>query len=209
VDLREAVWHHWDLTAAWTVVQPLKTWILEKDVARAELRQLRKAQRAEITARVEPADADVLYDLVYASMSRRQQPVGATREQLHILVEAAGTHGMQIVARDVDGVPLSAMLVLAHGTCAAYCLWIGTSAIGLTKGATVAMYISTLQELQIREYEYLDWCGGSLPGLSDFKLKFGGTLTTRLTISREPLLIRGMYPVYARLLQFRRIVRRG
>jgi len=209
VDLREAVWHHWNLTAAWTVLQSLKTWTLGKDVAPAELRQLRKAQRAGVTAGVEPPDADILYDLVHASMSRRQQPVGVTREQLHTLVEAAGTHGIQIVARDVDGVPLSVTLIMVHGTCAAYCLWIGTSAIGLTKGATVAMYISTLEQLQTRGYGYLDWCGGSLPGLSDFKLKFGGILTTRLAVSREPQWLKGTYPVYVRLLQLRHIVKKN
>jgi len=208
VDLRQAVWHHWNLTVGWTVVQALKTWVLEKDVSPAELRQMRKAQRAEVTAGVEPLDANALYDLVQVSMSRQRQPIGASRAQLSTLVEAAGFHGIQIVARDVDGVPLSACFVMAHGTRAAYCIWIGTSAIGLTKGATVAMYVSTLKELQARGYEYLDWCGGSLPGLSDFKLKFGGTLTTRLAISREPLWFRAAYPVYVRLSQLKGVLRR-
>ena len=208
VDLRQAVWHHWNLTVGWTVVQALKTWVLEKDVSPAELRQMRKAQRAEVTAGVEPLDANALYDLVQVSMSRQRQPIGASRAQLSTLVEAAGSHGIQIVARDVDGVPLSACFVMAHGTRAAYCIWIGTSAIGLTKGATVAMYVSTLKELQARGYEYLDWCGGSLPGLSDFKLKFGGTLTTRLAISREPLWFRAAYPVYVRLSQLKGVLRR-
>jgi len=208
VDLRQAVWHHWNLTVGWTVVQALKTWVLEKDVSPAELRQMRKAQRAEVTAGVEPLDANALYDLVQVSMSRQRQPIGASRAQLSTLVEAAGFHGIQIVARDVDGVPLSACFVMAHGTRAAYCIWIGTSAIGLTKGATVAMYVSTLKELQARGYEYLDWCGGSLPGLSDFKLKFGGTLTTRLAISREPPWFRAAYPVYVRLSQLKGVLRR-
>ncbi len=209
VDLREAAWHHWDLTAAWTVVQSLKAWTLEDSVSRDKRRMLRIAQRAEVTARVEPPDADVLHDLLQASILRHKHASTPTREQLHTLVEAAGTHGIQIVARDVDGAPLSATLVMAHGTCSAYCMWIGTSAIGLTKGATVAMYVATLKELQSRDYECLDWCGGSLPGLSDFKLKFGGTLATRLTISREPMWLKATYPVYARLLQLRRIVRRN
>jgi len=72
----------------------------------------------------------------------------------------------------------------------------------------VAMYVSTLKELQARGYEYLDWCGGSLPGLSDFKLKFGGTLTTRLAISREPPWFRAAYPVYVRLSQLKGVLRR-
>ena len=207
VDLREAVWHHWNLTAAWTVMQDLKTWTLD-DVSRAELTKMRKAQRAGVTAGVEPLDANTLYDLVQVSMSRRRQPIGASRVQLRTLVEAAGAHGMQVVARDVDGVPLSACFVIAHGTRVAYGLWAGTSAIGLTKGAAVAMYVSILEELQARGYEYLDWCGASLPGVSDFKLEFGGTLTTRLAISREPLWFRAAYSVYVRLSQLTHVLRR-
>jgi len=64
VDLRQAVWHHWDLAASWTVVIALKGWTPEKDMSRTELQQMRKAQRAEVMARVEPPDADILYDLL-------------------------------------------------------------------------------------------------------------------------------------------------
>jgi len=207
VDLREAVWHHWDLTAAWTVMQDLKTWTLD-DVSRGELKQMRKAQRAKVTAGVEPLDANTLYDLVQVSMSRRRQPIGASRAQLRTLVEAAGTHGMQVVARDVDGVPLSACFVMAHGTRVAYGLWGGTSAIGLTTGAAVAMYVSTLKELQARGYEYFDWCDASYPGYSDFKLEFGGTLTTRLAISREPQWLTALVPVHVHLSRLKGLLRR-
>ena len=208
VDLRQAVWHHWNLTASWTVVTALRTWVLEKDVSRMELQQMRKAQRAEVTAHVEPPDADVLYNLMQATILRHGHEGSQTRVQFRTLVEAAGTHGMQIVVRDVDGVPLSAVLVMAQGTRAAYSVWVGTSAIGLAKGATVAGYVFMLKELQARGYEYLDWCGASLPGLSDFKLSFGGTLTTRLTISREPLWVRATVPVHVRLSQLKSVLRR-
>src|SRR5664280_779314 len=186
VDLRQAVWHHWDLTAKWTAVTALRTWVLEKDVSRAELKQMRKAQRAEVMIRVEPPDTDVLYDLLQATLTRHGVEEDISREQLRVLVEGAGTHGMQVVARDVDGSPLSAGFVMAHGSKTVYDIWAGTSPIGLAKGASVARYICLLRELQARGYEYFDWCDASYPGYSDFKLEFGGALTTRLAISREP-----------------------
>jgi hypothetical protein len=196
VDLRQALWHHWDLTTSWTVVTALKTWVLEESVSRPELYKMRRAQRAEITARVEAPDADVLHDLMRATMSRHGQEVRFTREQLRTLIEAAGVHGMQIVVRGVDGAPLSAVFAMAHGTQTVYGIWSGTSAIGLTKGAAVAMHICLLKELQAMGYEYYDWCGADLPGVSDFKLEFGGTLTTRLAISREPLWFRAALAGY-------------
>ncbi len=208
VDLREAAWHHWDLTAAWTVVQSLKAWTLEDSVSRDKRRMLRIAQRAEVTARVEPPDADVLHDLLQASILRHKHASTPTREQLHTLVEAAGTHGIQIVARDVDGVPLSALFLMSQGTRVAYGVWSGTSAIGLTKGATVAMYVLQLRELQVRGYEYFDWCDASLPGYSDFKLEFGGTMTICLAVSREPQWLKTVTVGRVRLSRLRHVVRR-
>ena len=203
VDLRQAVWHHWKLMVSWTAVTALRTWVLEKDVSRAELKQMRKAQRAEVTACIEPPDADVLYDLLQSTMTRQGVEEDLTREQLHVLVEGAGAHGMQTVVRDVDGSPLSTCFVMAHGPRIAYGIWAGTSSIGLTKGAAVATYVFLLRELQARGYEYFDWCGASLPGISDFKLEFGSTLTTRLTISREPLWYQALRLVHVNLLWLR------
>jgi len=208
VDLREAVWHHWNLTVSWTVVQSLKIWMLEDSMSRDKRRMLRIAQRAEITAHVEPPDADILYDLLQASILRHKHARSPTREQLHTLVEAAGTHGIQIVVRDVDGIPLSACFAMAHGTRIVYGIWAGTSAIGLTKGAAVAMYVFMLKELQARGYEYLDWCDASYPGYSDFKLEFGGTLTICLAISKEPLWLKALTSGRVRLSQLMRVVRR-
>ncbi|RIE08135.1 MULTISPECIES: GNAT family N-acetyltransferase [Candidatus Cryosericum] len=208
VDLRQALWHHWDLTTSWTVVTALKTWVLEESVSRPELYKMRKAQRAEVTARVEPPDGDVLCDLMQATMSRHGQDVRPSRKQLLTLIEAAGVHGMQVVVRGVDGVPLSAVFTMAHGTRTVYGIWSGTSAIGLTKGAAVAMHICLLKELQAMGYEYYDWCGANLPGVSDFKLEFGGTLTTRLAISREPLWFRAAFPAYVQLSRFKGVLRR-
>lgn len=187
VDLRQAVWHHWDLTVGWTVVTPLRTWTSEKDVSGGELKQVRKAQRAEVTAHVEPPDADVLYDLMQETMTRHGEEGSLTREQLRTLVKAAGTHGMQTVVRGADGAPLSAAFVMAHGTRVAYGIWAGTSVLGLTQGAAVARDVFRLKELRSMGYEYFDWCGANLAGISDFKLKFGGTLATCLSISREPM----------------------
>jgi hypothetical protein len=197
VDLRQAVWHHWNLTVSWTAVIALKGWTPEKDMSRTELGQLRKAQRAEVTARIEPPDAGVLYDLMRATVLRHGHEPTVSREQLRVLVDGAGSHGMQTVVRDVDGVPLSACFVMAHGTRIAYGVWAGTSSIGLTKGAAVATSVGLLGELQTREYEYFDWCDASYPGYSDFKLKFGGTLTTRLAVSREALWFRMGQPVHS------------
>jgi hypothetical protein len=208
VDLRQAVWHHWNVTTSWTVVSALKPWVLEEDVSQAELNKVRKAQRAEVTARVEPFDADVLYDLMQATMSRQGQDGHLTRRQLRTLVEATGVHGTQVVVRDGDGVPLSAGIVMAHGTRAVFDIWAGSSAVGLAKGAAVARYVFLLKELQARGYEYFDWCGANLPGVSDFKLEFGGILTTRLAISREPLWFRAAFPVYVRLSQLKGRLRR-
>jgi hypothetical protein len=190
------------------VVTALKTWTLEEDVSRPELKKMRKSQRGKLTARVEQSDTDVLYDLMEATMSRQGQGVRLTRGQLHTLVEATGTHGTQTVVRGADGIPLSASFVMAHGTQTAYYVWSGTSAIGLAKAAAVASSICVLQELQAKGYEYFDWCGANLPGISDFKLEFGGTLTTRLAISREPMWFRTAFPVYERLSQLKRDSRR-
>lgn len=207
VDLRQAVWHHWNVTSSWTVVSALRTWTPEKDVSRGELKQVRKAQRSEATARVEPPDADILYDLMRATMSRQGQDVRLTREQLRTLIEATGTHGMQAVVRGNDGIPLSSGLVMAHGTRVAYAIWNGTSTIGLATGAAVTLDFFRLKDLQARGYEYFDWCGANLPGVSDFKLNFGGTLTTRLAISREPFWFRAAFPVYVRLSRPKRVLR--
>ena len=142
VDLRQAVWHHWNLTASWTVMTALRTWVLEEDVSREKLQQMRTAQRAEVTACVEPPDANVLYDLMQATMSRQGQQMRPTREQLRTLIAVTGTHGLQTVVRGFDGVPLSAGFVMAHGTRVAYDIWAGSSAIGLAKGAAVAKTFS-------------------------------------------------------------------
>lgn len=208
VDLRQAVWLKWNLTASWTVVTALRTWVLERDVSREKLQQMRKAQRAKVTVCREPFDVGVLYDLLQATMSRQGQDMRLTRGQLRILGEATGTRGMQTVVRDVDGVPVSASFVMAHGTRVAYDVWAGTSRIGLTCGASVARDVSVVEELQARGYEYFDWGGANLPGVSDFKLDFGGTLTTSLAISREPRWFRAAFPAYEYLCRVKGALRR-
>ena len=209
VDLREAVWHHWDLAASWTVVTALKTWVLEEDVSREELQQMRKAQRAEITARVEPLDADVLYSLMTATMSRQGARLHQSKRHVRILLEGIGAHGIQVVARDSDGVPLSADLVMSHGGRVAFDIWAGTSRTGLAKGAAVARYVLLLKELQARGYEYLDWCGANLPGVSDFKLRFGGTLATNLSIARQPRWFKAAFAGYHYAKRIRGFLKRG
>jgi len=196
VDLRQAVWHHWNMAASWTALMALKTWTPEKGMSRTELQQMRKAQRARVTVGVESPDGNLLYDLMQQAMKRHRLEESLTREQLHTLIEATGTHGMQTVVRDIDGAPLSAVFVMAHSPRVVFAIWAGTSANGLTKGAAVAMYVSLLTELETRGCEYFDWCGANVPGVSDFKLEFGGTLTTRLAISREPLWFKVACPVY-------------
>lgn len=209
VDLRQAIWRGWTVTVGWTVMQSLQSWSVERDVLAAEVRQLRKSQRIGVKACVETPDADLLHDLVRESLLRRKAAVQADREQTSILMRAYGERGIQVVARDSDGRPLSASYMIAQDNRTAYCLWIGTSALGLIQGATVAMYVATIEELKKRGYEYLDWCGGSLPGLSDFKLKFGGILRTRLTVSRMPFWLKALYPSYMGLLSLKRRLESG
>lgn len=197
VDLRQAVWHDWSLTVSWTAVIALQGWRAEEEVSGGELKQMKRAQRAGITTAAEPSNADVLYDLMVATMTRRSMKEEISRRQLRILVEGAGTHGMQTVVRDVDGTPLSACFVMAHGPRVAYGIWAGTSPLGLTKGAAVARDVFRLQHLGEQGYEYFDWCGASFRGISDYKLKFGGVLKTHFAIAREPAWFRTMMPVYA------------
>ena len=208
VDLREAVWRHWDLTVSWTVVSELKTWSADRSVSRAELKQGRKAERAGVVTRVEPLGADILYDLMQASMSRQRQDAHLTREQLRILAEAAGASGLLTVTRDNSGVPLGAGFVMAIGPRVVYDIWAGTSTKGLEMGVAAARYLFLLKELQDRGYAYFDWCGASQPGYSSFKLEFGGALATRLAVAREPLWFRAAEPVYARLHDIERRIRR-
>jgi hypothetical protein len=201
VDLRQAVWHHWNVTASWTVMSELTTWTVEDAVSRSEREKIKKSIRAGVTSCMEPPDTDLLYELMQATMSRQGQFMRLTRGQLRVLIEAAGTHGMQTTVRDKDGTPLSSCFVMFHGTRVAYDIWSGTSVSGLAKGAAVARCVFRQRELQARGFKYLDWCGANLPGVSDFKLNFGGTLTTRLAVSREPLWFRTAFPVYVRLSQ--------
>lgn len=209
MDLREAVLHNWDLTTSWTVVTALESWSLDGSVVSNERKTLKKAARCGITARVEPLDADILYDLVTATMSRQDVRLYESRRQLHVLLEGMGAHGVQVVARDSDDVPVSTILTMKHGTRVAYGVWAGTSAVGLAKGAAVAMYVLLLQELQARGYEYFDWCGANLPDVSAFKLKFGGNLVTCLTISRQPLWFKAAFAGYHHAKRIRGFLKRG
>jgi hypothetical protein len=186
VDLRGAVWDHWDLTATWTAVTALKSWNLERDTSRTKLEQLRKSRAAGIVARVEPSNPDTLYDLLRETVLRHGHEPSLTRRQMTILVEGAGNHGIQIVARATDGTPLSAGFAMWHGAHTAFATWSGTSATGLARGAAVARYVCLLQELQAHGYEYFDWCDVTEPGYSDFKLDFGGQMMTCLSIARQP-----------------------
>jgi hypothetical protein len=186
VDLREGVWDHWDLTASWTAVTALTSWNLERDTSRTKLQQLRKSRSAGNVASVEPGNPDLLYDLVRETILRHGHEPSLTRRQMAILVEGAGAHGIQTVARGADGTPLSAGFTMWHGAHTAYDIWCGTSATGLARGAAVARYVCLLQELQAGGYEYYDWCDTTLPGYSDFKLEFGGEMMPCLSIARQP-----------------------
>jgi hypothetical protein len=209
VDLRQAVWHNWDMTTQWTVMTALESWSVDGSVSKGERKMLKKAERCGITARVEPLDADVLYDLLTATFTRQGVKSYQNRRQLGVLIGAAGAHGMQVVVRDGDGVPLSADFTMAQGTRGAYGIWAGTSAIGLAKGAAAAMCVYRLKELQARGYEYFDWCGANLPGVSDFKLKFGGTLATSLSIARQPLWFKTAFAGYHQAKRIRDSLKRG
>jgi hypothetical protein len=209
VDLRDAVLHHWGVTTRWTVLTALKAWSLDGSVSQGERKTLKRAARFGITARVEPPDADVLYNLVTATLARHGVRLPQNRRQLGVLIGAAGAHGMQVVVRDGDGVPLSAVFAMAQGTRTAYGVWGGTSAIGLAKGAAVAMYVLGLEELKAQGFEYFDWCGANLPGVSDFKLRFGGTLVTSLSIARQPLWFKVAFAAYHCAKRVRGLLRQG
>ncbi len=209
VDLRQAVWHHWDVTTSWTVVTALKSWTLEGSVSHGEQELMKKAERWKIVARVEPIDADILCDLVTATMLRQDVRLHQSRRQLRALVEGVGSHGMQVVVRDVDGTPLSTVFIMFHGTRVAFEIWAGTSKVGLAKGAAVAQFSVVLKELQARGYEYLDWCGANLPGVSDFKLRFGGTLATNLSIARQPRWFKAAFAGYHYSKRIRGFLKRG
>lgn len=114
---------------------------------------------------------------------------------MSVLMEAAGSHGLQTVARGADDTALSAGFVLTHGTRVAYDVWCGTSAAGLAAGAGVVRSAFVLQELQARGYEFFDWCDVSYPGYSVYKLDFGGEMVTCLSIAREPLWLKAVVPV--------------
>lgn len=209
VDLRQAVWHQWDLTAGWTVMTALKTWTPRSCLSHGHWRTLKKAERSKIVSHVEPIDAGILWDLVTATMLRQGVSLHQSKKQFRGLVEAVGSHGMQVVVRDVDGTPLSTAFIMYHGTRVAYDVWAGTSGTGLTKGASVAMYVFGLGELQARGFEYFDWCGANLPGVSDFKLEFGGALTTRLAVSRQPSWFKGAFAGYHYAKRIHGFLKRG
>lgn len=207
VDLRAAAWRGWELTASWTVLQSLKEWVVERAVSREELKQLRKSQRSGLVACVESCDADVLYDLRRQTVLRHGTEGTLTRSQFRRLMEAVGSHGMQVVVRDANGIPLSAGFVMQQGNQIAYDIWAGTCAAGLSQGAAVARYVFTLQELQRRGFEYFDWCDASYPGYSDFKLKFGGAMRVCLAVSREPVWFRPVASAHALLIRLEHALR--
>lgn len=104
---------------------------------------------------------------------------------------------MQVVVRNADGLPVSSGFVMAQSAASSYYAWAGTCVGGLALGAAVLRDIFILRELRARGCERVDWCGASVQGVSDFKLKLGSSLTVRLTIAREPL--------WCRRLRWRRI----
>lgn len=186
VDLRIATWRHWQLTAGWTALTQLNQWSVETDVSRTELQQLRKAQREGLEASVEPADPNLLFGLMETAMRRHGLVMRPTENQLEMLVRAAGTHGMQVVVRDANGLPISSGFIMTQSATSAYYVWAGTSTAGLAQGAAVLRDIYILKELQARGCKRIDWCGASIQGVSDFKLKLGSSLAVRLAIAREP-----------------------
>lgn len=208
VDLREAVWHHWTLTASWTVLTPLRSWVAERDVSRDERTRLAKAERNGLEATLGVPDVDILYDMMRSTILRHGHDSSLTRDQLRILVEGSGSHGLQVVTRGPDGTPLSASLVMMQGPRVAFAAMAGSSTTGIKEGAAVVRDMTRLRELAARGYEYLDWCGANQPGIAEYKLNFGGTLTTRLAISREPLWVRAAVPVHAGLARIAGAMRR-
>ena len=80
---------------------------------------------------------------------------------------------------------------------------------GLVKSVAAVRIPAVLEELQARGYEYFDWCGANLPGVSDFKLEFGGTLVTRLAISRQPLWFKAAFGGYHYAKRIRNFLKRG
>lgn len=187
VDLRSAVWKGWGLHAEWTVVNDLSTWSPAHSVTGAKKTEARKAARAGVIARVEEPDAGLLQMLMGETMGRHATKVRGTQDVLKVLLTAAGSHGLFIVARDANGAPLCAGFVMFHGSRTAYAVWTGNAAQGLAVNAPALRCITALQEVQRRGFQYYDWCGGNLSGVSDFKLEFGGQLVTRLSIDRSPL----------------------
>jgi hypothetical protein len=208
VALCQAVRHHWSVTASWTVAPSPRTRMHEKEVSRGERKGLEKAQRTDVTGRVELADGDVHHDPVQATVSRQEQDVRLGKHQLGISVEAAGVHSIQTTVRRDRRDPSRAGSVMTHGARVAYSSWGSTSATGSTKCAAMARCVFLLKELQARGSEYFDRCGTNLPGVSDSRLKFGGTLPAHPAISRGQLRFAAAFPVYVPLSLHRRVSRR-
>jgi len=190
------------------VLTTLRTWVPERDVSRDERARMTKAERNGLEACAEAPDVDILYDMMRSTILRHGHDPSLTREQLRILVGGTAGHGLQIVVRGRDGTPLSASLVMMQGPRVAYAAMAGSSTTGIKEGAAVVRDMTRLKELATRGYEYLDWCGANQPGIAEYKLNFGGTLTTRLAISREPLWSRAAVPVHAGLARVAAAVRR-
>ena len=203
VDLRSAVWKGWRLRAEWTVINDLPEWSPESQPTAAERRQARKAMRAGVTARVEEPDAGLLHTLMGETMARQATTVRITRDAVRVLVKAAGDHGLFVVVRDRNGVALAATFVMFQGCHAAYEVWSSNSVSGLAVGAPALGFLTLLKEMQVRGFQSFDWCGGNLPGVSDFKLEFGGRLVTRLSIDESPLWFKAAWSARLRLLTAR------
>jgi hypothetical protein len=203
IDLRSAVWKGWRLRAEWTIINDLSKWSPESQPAAAERKQARKAMRAGVTARVEEPDAELLHTLMGETMARHSTAVSTPQAVIETLMKAAGDHGLFVVARNANGVALGAAYVMFQGRHTAYGIWNGNSVRGLAVNSPVLLYTALLTELQSHGFQFFDWCGGGLPGVSDFKLEFGGRLVTKLSIDRSPLWFKAAWSARLRLLTAR------
>lgn len=198
VDVRAAAWREWSVLPEWTVVNTLPGWSLEASCTRSLRMNVRKAGDAGITAAVEHPDAALLAGLMEMSMQRHGEGGRMTGRQLNTFMEAAADRALFVVARAADGVPVSAVCYMWNSRETAFALWGGSSPGGLSAGACSLAYATGLSELRRRGFQRIDWCGGNLPGVSDYKLEFGGDLVTRLCIAREPAWFRFMFAEYVR-----------
>lgn len=194
-DVRANQWANWRIDAAYTIEIPISDLPkLRASIGKSVFKQARRSEEMGIQVSIGD-DFDAYYKLLIMTFQRRNRPLPKARHQMRTLYEMARElgHAKMYFAKLPNGQPISARIVLFSNHMTAHGWESASNPSFHHTGVAYFLMWETIKDLSNDGFQFLDLNGANIPGIANFKSKFGGSLEHYFVTVYNKYFLQGLY----------------